>query len=565
MVLPEYRLIGCPIYACTQANIRWPAGHYFSFQAPKSGTVSRFLWQTQGARQHSDPTDGHSGGNFGRYLVKFYRCTDWTQTKGPQLAQGVLTDGADGYYPGRHVGGYDSLNPQGSPVAGPIDSPELVGGLHVQAWMNRVQPLNGESYYCGTAFVYIDVLAANGGAWNVTEGEWILAEFVNTAADPVTNFSFDNNAFSAAAAHPGLAASNAPLDRLLAVREYLPGTQQPSTNQTAGGAKGMVPFYMLGYADSTWYGQPWYYRGRYTGGNPSGGLFDENPTNPNGTPPTSPPADADRGPALLLFGSRRLRQVLTPPADFRGETVDVISVHAWRWTSLSGYTQNRRLGVRILRVSSTSGRTVSPFTQVWPPATAFGSDIFRLGSGSNGGPFKAFPLNTFASFGQNVVAGTTLSITPSNLTSRTSPTLTQFEQAVPNMRYGRLTIRPSLSLSPSYRYVIELVAETGSAYAMQLQKNPHRYLNLLRTKSDGTLDTSQGRALMPGGATTGERRPEIKVPQVWPCHPHAVPTFSQDNANNSGRYYNAAGKLYGGTSWTEFNDHMLPVCLDPPV
>jgi hypothetical protein len=58
MVLPEYRLIGCPIYACTQANIRWPAGHYFSFQAPKSGTVSRFLWQTQGARQHSDPTDG---------------------------------------------------------------------------------------------------------------------------------------------------------------------------------------------------------------------------------------------------------------------------------------------------------------------------------------------------------------------------------------------------------------------------------------------------------------------------------------------------------------------------
>jgi hypothetical protein len=565
MVLPEYRLIGCPIYACTQANIRWPAGHYFSFQAPKGGTVSRFLWQTQGARQHSDPTDGHSGGNFGRYLIKFYRCSDWTQPKGAQLAQGVLTEGADGYYPGRQVGGYDSLNPQGSPVSGPIDSPELVGGLHVQAWMNRVQPLNGTSYYCGTAFVYIDVLAANGGSWNVTEGEWILAEFVNTAADPVTNFSFDNNAFSAAAAHPGLTGSNAPLDRLLAVREYLPGTQQPSTNQTAGGAKGMIPFYMLGYADSTWYGQPWYYRGRYTGGNPSGGLFDENPTNPNGTAPTSPPADADRGPALLLFGSRRLRQVLTPPSDFRGETVDVISVHAWRWTSLSGYTQNRRLGVRILRVSSTSGRTVSPFTQVWPPSTAFGSDIFRVGTGSNGGPFKAFPLDTFASFGQNVVAGTTLSITPSNLTSKTSPTLTQFEQAVPNMRYGRLAISPRLTLSASYRYVIELVAESGSAYAMQLQKNPHRYLNLLRTKSDGTLDTSQGRALMPGQTATGLRRPRITIPQVWPCHPDAVPTFSQDNANNSGRYYNAAGKLYGGTSWTEFNDHMLPVCLDPPV
>jgi len=560
MVLPEYRLIGCPIYASTQANIRWPAGHYFSFQAAKSGTVRRFLWQTQGARKHAEPDDAHCGGNFGRYLVRFYRCTDWTQPKGAQLAAGVLAPGADGYYPGRHVNGFDGWNPQGSPVSGPIDSPELVGGLHVQAWMNRVQPLNGVSYYSGTAFVYIDVAAVNGGPWGVTEGEWILAEFVNTAPDPTVNFSFDNNAFSAAAAHPGQEASRSPLDRLLAVREYLPATQQPSTNQTAGGARGMTPFYMLGYEDGTWYGQPWYYRGRYTGGNPSGDLFDENPTNPSGTPP----ADTSRGPALLFYGTKRLRQVLTPPSDFGGETVDVISVHAWRWTSLSGYTQNRRLGVRILRIATTSGRTVSPYTQVWPPTNASGSDVFRVGTGTDSGPFMAFPADTFVAFGQNVVSGTTLSITPSNLTSRTSPTLTQFEQAVPNIRYGRLTISPSLRLESRYRYVIELAAESGSAYAMQLQKNPQRYLNLLRTKSDNTLDTSQGRALMPGQTATGTRRPEITIPQVWPCHPHAVPTFSQDNANNSGRYYNASGKLYSGTSWTEFNDHMLPVCLDPP-
>ncbi|WP_027135034.1 hypothetical protein [Geminicoccus roseus] len=560
MTLPEYRLIGCPIYASTQANIRWQAGHYFSFQAPKSGTVERFLWQTQGARQHSDPTDGHSGGNFGTYLVRFFRCTDWGAPKGAQLAAGVVTPGAQGYQPGRQVNGFDILDPASSPSGVP-DSPELQGGLHVQAWMNRVQPLNGVSMYCGTAFVYIDV-TADGGPWRVSEGEWILAEFVNIAADPTRNFSFDNNAFSAAAAHPGLSASNAPMDRLLAVRQYLPDTQQPSSDASSGGARGMVPFYMLGYSDGTWYGQPWYYRGRYTSGSPSNGLFDENPTNPNGTAPTSPPAAADRGPALLLFGTRRLRQVLTPPSSFSGETVDVISVHAWRWTSLAGYALNRRLGVRILRVSSTSGRTVTPYTQVWPPPYASGSDVFRLGRGSDSGPFKAFPVDTFVAFGQNVVAGTTLTITPSNLSSRTSPTLTQFEQAIPIIRYGRLAISPRLTLSSSYRYVIELVAESGAAFAMQLQKNPHRYLNLHRTKSDGTVDTSQGRAFMPGGAA---QRPEIPIPQVWPCSPRAVPTFSEDNANNSGRFYNAAGKLYSGTSWTEFNDHMLPVCLDPPV
>ncbi|WP_159719068.1 hypothetical protein, partial [Geminicoccus flavidas] len=96
--------------------------------------------------------------------------------------------------------------------------------------------------------------------------------------------------------------------------------------------------------------------------------------------------------------------------------------------------------------------------------------------------------------------------------------------------------------------------------AMQLQKNPHRYFNLYRKRSDGTYDTSQGRALMPDGS----RRPEIKIPQVWACHPHSVPTISEDDANNSGRYYNASGKLYhDNMAWFEFNDHMLPVSLMP--
>ena len=58
------------------------------------------MWQTQGARQHSDPTDQHSGGNFGCYTVKFYRCKDWTQPKGAQLAAGKITPGEIGYYQG---------------------------------------------------------------------------------------------------------------------------------------------------------------------------------------------------------------------------------------------------------------------------------------------------------------------------------------------------------------------------------------------------------------------------------------------------------------------------------
>jgi hypothetical protein len=554
MILREHRVIGCPLYASTQANIHWQLGHYFSFQAPKSGTVTRFMWQTQGARKHAEPADQHSGGNFGCYRVTFYRCNDWAQPKGRQLAAGKVASGARGYYPGRQVNGFDSWKPS-SPDAGVWNSAELQGGLHVHAWMNRTKLLNGVEVYAGTAFVYIDV-QANGASWNLTAGEWILAEFVNLAAEPTINFSFDNNAFSAAAAHPGQSASKSPMDRLLAVRQYLSSTEQPSTNSSAGGARGMVPFYMLGYADGSWHGQPWYYRGHYPGGKSGGGLFDEHPTNPYG----APPARSSRGPALLLFGDRRLRQVLTPPSNFPGETINEIYLHAWRWKSLSGYGSNKRLGVRILRVASTAGRNLATgLKQVWPPPSSTGTDVFRVGKV---GPFKAFPTNSFAAFGHNVVPGKTLSITPSNLTSRTSPTLMEFEAVVPCIRHGRLAINPSLKISSSYRYVIEIMAENGSAYAMQLQRNPARYINLSKKNTDGRIDTIQGRAFRPDGM----QRPRIAMPQVWPCHPTKVRTVSEDNTNNAGRYYNACGKLYASAAaWTEFNDHVLPVCLMPVV
>lgn len=510
------------------------------------------MWQTQGARKNSDPTDQHSGGNFGCYVVKFYRCNDWTQPKGAQLAAGEITSGVPGYYPGRQVNGFDSFNPAAS-VTGASHSPELIGGLHVHAWMNRVQTLDGKSVYCGTGFVYIDV-SANGAPWNVAAGDWILAEIVNTAAQPTINFSFDNNAYSASAAHPGQAISNSPVDRLMAVREYLASTEQPSLDASAGGARGMIPFYLLRYADGTWLGQPWYYRGRYPGGNASAGLFDESPTNPT----AALPAVANRGPALLVFGNRRLRQVLTPPADFADTKVNAIYVHAWRWTSLTGYATNMRLGVRILKISSTAGRNLTQgIRQVWPAPNASGPDVFHVGGA---GPFKAFASNAFAAFGQNVVPGKTLTITPSNLSSRTSPTLNEFEAAVPCINHGVLPITPSLQISARHRYVVEIMAEGGSAYAMQLQKNPQRYINLVRKKSDNTIDTSQGRAFMPNGT----QRPLISLPQVWPCNPLAVPTTNEDNLNNSGRFYNAAGKLYSPSSaWMEINDHMLPISLMP--
>ncbi|WP_159719136.1 hypothetical protein, partial [Geminicoccus flavidas] len=179
-----------------------------------------------------------------------------------------------------------------------------------------------------------------------------------------------------------------------------------------------------------------------------------------------------------------LRQVLTPPADFAGEVVDEIYVHAWRWTSLIGFNLNRRLGVRIMRVTGVSGRNLTlGLRQVWPPPTASGGDVFRV---AGAGPFQAFPENSFAAFGRDVVAGKTLTITPSNLSSRTSPTLAEFERAVPIMPYGRLTIDPPIEMAAHYRYIVEIMAEDGACYAMQLQKNPHRYFNLYRKRSDGT-------------------------------------------------------------------------------
>ena len=89
-ILREYRVIGCPVYACTQSNVNWRPGHYYSFAAPRTGTVSAFMWQTQGARQHADTDDEHAGGTFGEYTLKFYR-TSWTGNKGSLLAQADLT------------------------------------------------------------------------------------------------------------------------------------------------------------------------------------------------------------------------------------------------------------------------------------------------------------------------------------------------------------------------------------------------------------------------------------------------------------------------------------------
>ena len=113
------------------------------------------------------------------------------------------------------------------------------------------------------------------------------------------------------------------------MRQYITSTDQPSTSNSAGGARGMTPFYLVRYTDGTWYGQPWYYRGRYPGGNSRAGLFDESATDPTAAPLTT----TRRGPALLVFGNRRLRQVLTPRASFVAVRVNALYLHGWRWTS----------------------------------------------------------------------------------------------------------------------------------------------------------------------------------------------------------------------------------------
>ena len=555
-VLLEYRMIGCPMFGATHANINWQKGHYYSFRAPRSGTVTGFMWQTQGARQHADPSDQHSGGTFGCYRIKFYSCAGWGLPKGAELAQARVDDGELGFYPGRQKNGYDAYV-SGSPQAGAWNSPELRGGLHVHAWLNRVQTYDNASVHTGTGYVFVDV-TSNGAPWTVTAGEWLMVEFVNLDPKPTVNFSLDNNAFAGSAAHPGRSVANSPLDPMFAVREYLPASGQPNADGKSGGARDMIPFFMLRYSDEQWYGQPWYYRGRYTGGSTGGGLFDESATVPAATGPTTPPVVEDKGPCLIVYGARRLRQVLTPPADFATTTVDAIYAHAFRWRSLAGYDQAGRLGVRIMRVTGVSGNNLTNgLTQLWPPAKSTDADTFKV---AGVGPFKAFPIESFVAFGQDVVPGRTLTITPSNLTSRTSPTLAQFEAEVACINYGSLAISPPVSISAAYRYVIEFAAESGSAYALQLQKNPTRYINLVRKLSTGAIDTSQGRAFQ----SNGKQRAAIVMPQVWPCNPLQVANYDTEVANNKTRYYNAAGKYYGtGSTWTEFHAHMLPVCLKP--
>lgn len=564
-ILPEYRLIGCPIFACTQRNVDYRAGWYYSFQVPRTGTIKSFMWQTQGARQHADTDDTHTGGTFGSYVLKFYRCTGWSDDKGTLLATANLIDSKfnPGWqYPDNSTSdqGFDPTDPT-SPIDGSEYIATLRGRLQVHSWINRVQLLNGSGstyYYSGGNFA----IASISGTWNVQAGDWVLVEFVNTDANRNINFSLDNDAYSPSAPLPGSSGSNSPLDIRLGTREFIPDSSQAITGQPdPGRTEGIVPFYLLEYSDSKWFGQPWYYRGSLPSGSQDGGLFDENATNPSGTISTN-----KKGPALLVYGAARLRQVLTPPADFAGGTYNQLFAHAWRWTSLQGYTQSGRLGVRILSVNSVSGQDITTgITQVWPSAGAGGSGVFNV----NGiGPFQAFSTSAFAAFGVNVVSGKTLDITPSNLTGSATtptgrPTSTEFMNQVPKMPYGVLNISPSITLTASKRYIIEFMAEPGCAYAMQIVKNPARTINFTRKKSDGSWDKSQGRAW----TSATSQKSLISIPQIWPCHHLQDQSISNsDDINNVARYFNCAAKMYDGdTDYVYYYSQALPVCLKPSV
>ena len=226
-VLKEYRLVGCPMFGCTQRNVNggWEKGWYYSFRAPRTGTITKFMWQTQGAREHADPGDEHSHGNFGRYTVKFYAYSGFGSNKGSQLAQGRFESGESRYYPGWQKNSTGTSSPPYTPAAYPSpdlshyggrpETAELRGGLHVHAYLNRTLLYDDgvQTYYpyAGTAYVYIDVDRFGGGSWSVDAGDWIIAEFVNdeprsgTGTDnfATNNFSADNNASSISAPRPG--------------------------------------------------------------------------------------------------------------------------------------------------------------------------------------------------------------------------------------------------------------------------------------------------------------------------------------------------------------------------
>ena len=575
-VLKEYRLIGCPMFGCTQRNVNggWEGGWYYSFRAPRTGTVTRFMWQTQGARQHGDPADNHTNGDFGRYTVKFYAYSGFGSPKGSQLAQGRLTPGQSDFYPGWQLTSLNATaapytpaaypSPDASHYGGLPETAELRGGLHVHAWLNRTlgyPEQNPTSYpYAGTAFVYIDVDKYGGGTWSVNAGDWIIAEFVNEDSDPTANFSADNNASSASAPRPGNTTHGSPLDGKLAIIKQVNG--QPDTSLSAG--RDIVPFFLLGYSDDQWWGQPWYYRGRSRypspaspsgSGSASDGLYDV-----DGDTGTLLPSFTARGPALLAFGPSRLRQVLTPPADYPGTTFASICIHAWRWTSMPPYNQNKRLGVRILRINTTNGQdTTTGLTKIWPKAGASGSNIFNLGAV---GPFAAFPLGSFNGVGKIINTGTQsyiLTKTPSNLVSNPTdgnPSLQDFEATIGILKYAKLDLDTTLSyngspvsLGNNYRYIIEIAAEDGSAYGLQLNTNTLSLINKDK-------DLNQGLATPAVGAA---KVSSIDLPQIWPC--------GESYSASTGRNYNAAGKFYsaggGSGDWVDMFDQYLPVCLIP--
>ena len=431
--LAIYRTVGCNMYACTQGDgdSGNHKGQIYRLTAALDAPVECVVLLSQGARQFFDQGDTHAHGNSGNYSVKLCGVTS-----GNLIDTGKLkASAAAQVYPGKQlakngVAGFDAWNPVDPPVGNgnyKISGAELISGLQSLNITGATPPEGyGDNTWRSVARIsmagYHRIQLYDGSGtdtskrYTATKGEVLCVQNKNENDSPTTNYAHDNEGMSAGAPKPS-AGATVPFDPNLTSFGMGDNAEEPRR----------TPFILLGYrvdGKLKYYGNPWYYQNVKL---------------------KSWTATSDVA-WRILYGKRAVRQILTPPDGYEGEVMANLSVHAWRYAGISGYTGAGSLQVRVRRATLGS----QSFSDYWPSSgwQSFAANTFKYvdldAAGTDG------QTSAFTNYGSSAAGTFETYLKKSEAEGHSGKGFINF---------GRLSLPNTFKIESGYHYAVELRAQ----------------------------------------------------------------------------------------------------------
>ena len=405
-----YRYIGYTGFGGSQGNVHQAGGQWWRFLAARSGTLDQFLMFTQGARPNFEQGDEHAKWNYGEYTITVYQYTGPAGASLPQgnvgtSAQRVLLGGTKGkFYPARprptaartdvfnplttkpgQTGGayYQEASSDGTFMSDQGDRLANETGGWFQSY-NTIKdakpdtaPWNATNRYGGTGWIVVGVGRTVNGNWAsgipVNRGDILLVEYKNNTPSAGHTMSNDVHMVYGPVTRPdlGLRVPGDPVRAVFGADQNRDWRKTPCYAMRIGG---------LWYGDAV--------------------TLTHSTTNGLGT--TSPRKDVRK-----ITRGQWVRQVITMPSDFEGETVNEVCVWAWKLTSPNGSDASGDLEVAVWRAPYTAAGSPT-FTDVtgWVtiPQGSFGALWDHPHSRNGLGNVKATSLSQIMGYGFATIA-----------------------------------------------------------------------------------------------------------------------------------------------------------------